>query len=302
MDTGDLRALLDVVHHGSFQAAATALRVPRTRLRRSIDRLEESLGARLLHREVRGIQLTLAGVELVERGAQVLAAEDAAIAAVRTAEGGPATLRLVVPAGLPLRLRVQALLNLPALAPGLGLEVFEIDDPLSLASSAFDVLIHTGERIQREGVYSRVAQRVEVGLYAAPAYLARTAPPTGARDLRAHTLLLWDLATPRRSAVPLLDGGELPVHPLLSSGNESLVRAVTAEGGGIGLLPRAGHPLFDTHGDPELVPVLPDEVGGSVTFRIVSRKSRREDHAIAAMLENLDRMLGHLLGPAEPEG
>lgn len=60
MDTDDLRALLLVLDHGSFQAASDASGIPRSSLRRRLENLEATLGP-LLNRQSTGIQATPSG-------------------------------------------------------------------------------------------------------------------------------------------------------------------------------------------------------------------------------------------------
>ncbi|URK87509.1 LysR family transcriptional regulator [Rhizobium sp. RCAM05350] len=57
----DTVAFVKVVKEGSFTAAARSLAVPKTRISRKVQELEERLGAKLLNRTTRTMKLTEAG-------------------------------------------------------------------------------------------------------------------------------------------------------------------------------------------------------------------------------------------------
>lgn len=69
-----LRHFLLIVEHGTFTAAARRAHLSQPALTASIHRLEEQLGARLLHRGRRGASLTAAGSALVPSARAALAA------------------------------------------------------------------------------------------------------------------------------------------------------------------------------------------------------------------------------------
>ncbi|MCK6505616.1 LysR substrate-binding domain-containing protein [Myxococcota bacterium] len=82
-----LRHLLLIEALGSFTAAAKAAHLTQPALTASIQRLEEAVGARLLHRHARGATLTAAGEALLPHARAALAAVEAARRAVAEVEG-----------------------------------------------------------------------------------------------------------------------------------------------------------------------------------------------------------------------
>lgn len=72
-DLDELRAFLAVVEHGSAKAAADALGIPRSTLRRRIDALEQRIGASLLWADSRGTRLSPKGRLMVEEAQAMLA-------------------------------------------------------------------------------------------------------------------------------------------------------------------------------------------------------------------------------------
>lgn len=289
MDIEGLRALLAVVDRGSFQAAATELGVPRTRLRRQVESLESAVGMLLLHRDARGVVLTAAGEHIVRRGGALLREADTLLAGARAGrDGAVGSLRLIVPVGAPLALRQRAVTTLLHLHPGLALEVCEADDPLIHQHRPFDFLVYLGDRPVAEALHSRVVTRIRLGLMASAAYLERHGRPARVEDLAGHRLLTW-CADPRRAAAwPLLGGGEQVVVPMLASANAALVAALTRDGMGIALLP-LGFPLLDEC--EGLIPVLADAIGEETSVRLLSKRQSRTEPRLRAFFETLDKLV-----------
>src|ERR1700741_5064016 len=68
----DIAVFVKVVELSSFTAAAEALEMSQPVVSKAVTRLEEKLGARLLHRTTRKLSLTEAGSALYQRAAQAL--------------------------------------------------------------------------------------------------------------------------------------------------------------------------------------------------------------------------------------
>ena len=289
----DLRALLAVVEHGSFQAAAAALDVPRTQLRRRVDRIERVVGCQLLHRDTGGVTLTLAGDQIAERAGPLLVDASSMVAEARAADGARVgTLRMITPVGTPTGPRVRALLMLQELRPGIALDVVEVDDPLSLLRSPFDVMLHLGPPPGREGWFSRVLMRLPLELVASPTYLGRRGTPETVDELAGRRLLSWRAGGQHADAWPLVDGGTLPIAPAVVSANPELPARLAQEGGGIALVP-GPRELFCPAGPP-LVAVLPGRVGGGIPLRALTPHPSRTDPRLRALLENVQRLLSTL--------
>lgn len=290
MNLEDLRALLVVVEHGSIQAASKHLDVPRTQLRRRLDRLEKEVGTALLHREARGVRLTAAGEQLAQRAGPLLLDARNMLEQARAAEHAAlGTVRLISPVGSPARVRVEALLRLRQLYPGVALDVVEADDPLTLLRQPFDVMLHFGPPPDRDGWFSRVIMRLPLRLYAASDYLEREGRPTRVEQLVDHQLLAWRVGQRFARTWPLRGGGELPISPVSISANAELLSLLAARGGGIALLPGASE-LFHPPG-AQLEPVLEQEIGDELPLRVLSPHPSHADPRMRALLENLQRLL-----------
>jgi DNA-binding transcriptional LysR family regulator len=83
----ELRCLLLIVEHRSFTAAARPAHLSQPALSAAVRRLEEHFGARLLHRDRRGVEPTAAGRALLPRARAALAAVEDGRRAVAEVEG-----------------------------------------------------------------------------------------------------------------------------------------------------------------------------------------------------------------------
>jgi DNA-binding transcriptional LysR family regulator len=103
-----LRYFVAVADAGTFTHAAERLFIAQPTLSQQIQRLEQIVGTRLLHRRRDGVRLTAPGTVLLEAARDVLSAVDQASSRTRQAAGlGRARLRFVIPADLPDSLAVQ---------------------------------------------------------------------------------------------------------------------------------------------------------------------------------------------------
>ncbi len=121
LDLARVRAFAAVADEGHFGRAAAALSISQQALSKRIAVLEAELGTRLLNRAVTGTELTEAGRLFLEPARRLLAAADAAAAAVT---GMDRPLRIGVWGHLfqPMRTVRAALAQAPDLVVELGLE------------------------------------------------------------------------------------------------------------------------------------------------------------------------------------
>ena len=88
MDLVALRSFVTVVEEASFSRAAERLHVAQPAVSQQVRRLERQLGAALLRRSTRRVDLTPAGERLLPRARSILADVERAAAEVGLVEGG----------------------------------------------------------------------------------------------------------------------------------------------------------------------------------------------------------------------
>lgn len=291
VDLDELRAFLALADTGSFLAAADALSLSRTTLRRRIDALEARVGVPLLLRSATGAVLTDAGRTLAARGRPLVQEATALLTSVREVGAvASGVLRVVMPAGLPPHALVPLFGAMRATYPLMHVETRVTDDPLGGALEDFDLAAHIGPRIPDGPWVTRVLTRLRVHLIASAEYLARCGTPETVDDLHRHELLGWRRPGADSRAWPLVMGGEVRVQPALISPDVHFLRQLAIAGHGIAFLPDGMLP--DPGIDPELlVPVLPDVVRETVSLRVVVPEVLAKSPRVRAILESIDAIV-----------
>src|SRR3954469_11964864 len=109
MDLNHVAVFARVVELESFTAAAKQLGLPKSSVSRTVSRLEEELGVRLLQRTTRRLHLTDAGQAYFERARAALGSlEEAALAASNLSVEPRGVVRMTAPGDM-------GLINLPGL-------------------------------------------------------------------------------------------------------------------------------------------------------------------------------------------
>lgn len=293
MDIEKLRVLLAVVERGSVQGAARALGLPRSQLRRRLDALETEVGVALLHRDSVGVRLTDAGVILVERGAPLVASALALIGDARGAAAEAAgVFHVFEPLGMPLNVRVHALLATHAAMPKMKVILRQVEDPIAHIDGPCELIIHFGAAPDRDAWFSRVMLRPTMQAMASPDYLAARGTPRCVEDLAEHEILGW--LRPRRAsdAWPLLGGGSVRVSPWFESPDMLLLRRLASEGGGILFCPTLTS--FEDPGMGPLVSVLEEQIGDELMVRLSSRHHSGADLKTRSALQQIEVQLAGL--------
>lgn len=300
MDLESLRALLTVLDQGSLAAAAEHLRLPRSTLRRRIERLEALVGAELFHRDSRGARPTIAARSLAER-ARPLLAQLQALASPETVEDVDAQrhLHLLLPVGLPPELTVIGLSQARHSFPGLHLEASFGEVGPGQLPEGVDLAIHFGPAPPRGPYRTRTLARVPERLLASPAFLDSHGTPEDLDQLLALPLLCWRSPGSSGRHLPLRDGTTLAVTPRLISPDIHALRLAAAAGLGIALVPDARLPAG--LGVDGLVPVLEALVGDDCALRLVLPEASSDSPRARQTLALVDRLL-HLVGEGEGTG
>jgi len=211
-----IEAFVAAVEAGNFALAAQRLRRTRSAVAKSVARLEARLGTRLFQRTTRSQSLTEDGQIYYERCRRALAELDAADAAVEAGRRTPkGRLRATMPNLIGRELVAPVLLELARAHPELVLDITFSDSVIDLVDERFDLAVRSGPLPDSAVLAMRPLGRQWMGVYAAPAYLARHAPISGfealaadpgahrfvgyARDTQPHPWLFHDEAGQVRS-------------------------------------------------------------------------------------------------------
>ena len=239
IDLNRIAVFVRVVAAGSFTAAADALGLPTSSVSRAVAHLETELGARLLNRTTRRLSLTDAGQHFHQRMQVALAATEEAIDEVAGLAGAPrGPVRLTAPHDLGLQHLPTLVTQLIERYPGLVIELTLTSRRIDLVEEGFDLAIRGG-RLEDSSLVARKISSSELGIYGAPAYLARRGRPRTCADLERHDCLVfgarggeipWRLEGPRGPETVTVSG-PLACQDML------FLREMVLRGAGLGLLP-----------------------------------------------------------------
>ncbi|WP_165374809.1 LysR family transcriptional regulator [Sphingomonas montana] len=189
LDLADLAILIEAVQQGSLSAAGRRLGLTPLVASRRLAALEAEIGARLVHRTTRSLSLTPEGEAFLPHAEAIIAHVEDGRAAVSGGNAGAGGL-LRVAASVPFGRKVLTpmLVRFLDAHPRVKVELLLSDRVVDIAAQGIDVAIRFGELRDSTLVARRLADNPR-GLYAAPAYLARHAVPTGVAELRDHDCL-----------------------------------------------------------------------------------------------------------------
>lgn len=254
----EMTAFVRSVDSGGFSAAARELGLTPSALSKLVTRLEDRLGARLLQRTTRRLQLTPEGEAFYTRSRRILAEMDEAEAEVLQAG--------VLPKGL-LRLHCGSAFGMHQLAPaiplflerhpGVTLDITINDQPVSGLEEGVDLAIRIGALDESSMVARRICNLERV-ICAAPAYLEKHGTPRTPDELQQHNCL-WITSLPVLRRWPFdTDDGIRVVHidgNVVANNAETVLQLTVA---GVGITRLTDVIVGDAIRRGELVPILSD--------------------------------------------
>ena len=175
-----------VVETGSFTAAASSLRLSRTRATTEIQQLEAHLGVRLLQRTTRRVSPTGDGTlyyEEVRRLMRELRELEAGLGAAAASARG--RLRVDVPSTVGREILAPVLPKFLERHPDIVLELGSTDRPVDLVAEGVDCVVRGGD-VHDETLVGRRLPDIPVVTCAAPAYLRRNGTPSSPHGLGEH--------------------------------------------------------------------------------------------------------------------
>ncbi len=178
MDRFDaMKAFARVVETGSFTKAAETLHMSKTSVTQLIQQLEARLRVRLLNRTTRKVNITADGAAYYERVVRLLADMDDAETSLSSAALAPrGRLRVDVPSPFASMVLMPALPAFHARYPDIQLHLGVSDRVVDLIDENVDCVVRGGP-IRDLSLVARHVADLELGVYAAPAYLAKAGVP-----------------------------------------------------------------------------------------------------------------------------
>ncbi|HEX2878674.1 MAG TPA: LysR substrate-binding domain-containing protein [Polyangiaceae bacterium] len=192
MDLDAVSAFARVVSTGSFTAAARELGLPKSSISRTVARLEEQLGVRLLQRTTRRLHLTEAGQAYfseIEPALRQLS--DANRAATRLGKEPRGTIRVTAPVDLGALALADIIAAFVHKYPRIHVDLSLSAKHVDLVAEGFDLAVRAASRMDDSSLVARKVGSTALGLYASADYLKRRGDPTTLAALREHDCILF---------------------------------------------------------------------------------------------------------------
>ncbi|MBX5160548.1 MULTISPECIES: LysR family transcriptional regulator [unclassified Rhizobium] len=267
-----MRILLAVVDAGSISAGSRRLNAPLPSVSRKVTDLERHLGANLIVRTSRNLQLTDAGRDYVDAARKIIADLEEA---ERRASGEYQTPRGVLTITMPIeygnRYVLPVALGFMDRYPEVSLNLLSLDRTVDLVSEQVDIAIRLGD------LADSFLHAVKIGEFrlltcASPAYLARHGEPQGPGDLIDREGIFFNKRTFFWTFD--VDGRPMEAAPRNRLEVNTAANCVAAAVGGAGIARLFDYQVPDQLASGALVPILRDFDGAPQPIHIVYARQR----------------------------
>ncbi|RUM24349.1 LysR family transcriptional regulator [Rhizobium vallis] len=235
--SGEMEVFVSVVERGGFSAAAQVQRMTPSAVSKLVARLEVRLGARLVNRSTRKLQLTPEGCAFYERSIAILA--DIAEAERQASSGEQASGRIRINTSGSFGNHVLAPLvpAFMALHPAVTLDISHTDRIVDLMEERADVAIRAGP-LKNSSLIARKLGAAGKLIVASPDYLKRHGEPRSVGDLRRHCRIGFSYAR-AVEGWPMREDGEtvtVPITPGVQVADGEAMRHLALAGAGLARL------------------------------------------------------------------
>ena len=257
-----MQIFVRVAEMASFTRAADSLGVPKASVSLAVQQLESRVGARLLQRTTRRVQLTPDGQAFLARCQDLLADMDELDQMFRDDETGVhGRLRVDLPLAVARDLVMPRLPDFLAQHPGVALELGSTDRRVDLVGEGFDCVLRVGP-LADSSLVARHLGYFRQANCASPAYLARHGVPASPEVLAGHRIVHYSSTLGDKPAgFEYIDpvSGVLRVQRLPASlvvNNSDAYRAACLAG--LGIIQAPVHNMQPLLESGELVEILPE--------------------------------------------
>jgi DNA-binding transcriptional LysR family regulator len=292
---GSIELFCLTAQHQGFTAAAKAAGLTAAAVSRSVARLEERMGVRLLMRTTRQVRLTDVGQRYYDHCRQALGQLSEA---EREASG-----QQVKPSG---RVRIslptsyghhRVLPLLPAFSrrhPAIQIEASLSNRNIDFADEGFDLAVR-GRTPPDSGLVARKLEDAGLVIVAAPAYLKRHRAPRTLEDLSRHECIQFVLPSSGQT-VPWLLKREGRLIDWTTEGRlrcaDDILAPVTLARAGAGLVQTYHFLVEDDLREGRLVEVLAEHTGASRPFSLIYPGHRHMPLRVRVLIDYLVDALG----------
>lgn len=300
MSTGGLSGVVEfvaVVSHGSFTAAAEALRVTKSAVSKSVTRLESRLGVKLIHRNTRSISLTAEGELYFASSKAALEQLNLAEEELEVRSNTPSgLLRLTAPISFGQRMLMSLISDMALQYPMLRMEIDFSDKARDLMTEGFDMAIRLGPLPDSTDLVATRLAKQRLIICASPDYLALNGKPQTLKELDSHRCIAGLSADGQQSWLVCEHSGQTlryDVEPAYSFSNGEAALKAAVSGLGVVQLPDwlCGYALSDG----SLVAILDDIEAAPTPISALWPRNRSVLPRVRGMLSYLQDALPQML-------
>ncbi len=210
--SGEMEVFVRVVELGGFSAAARAFRMTPSAVSKLVARLEVRLGARLLNRSTRRLQLTPEGSAFYERAVKILADLEEAERIAAAGERPAGRIRLNINASFGTHVLSPVLPEFLDRYPDITLEIVQTDAVVDLLEDRTDVAVRAGP-LRNSRLVARKLGVTRMVIVGSPRYLAYFGEPRTLAELEGHRRLGFSYVR-SLEGWPLLQDGHTRIVPV----------------------------------------------------------------------------------------
>lgn len=294
LDTEAVRLFVRAAEMLNISAAGRELGLAPAVASARLAKLENAVGADLLHRSTRKVALSVQGAEFLPYAREILAQEDAALAALGRGQAVlTGTLRFAASSTFAQSFVVPILPEFLSQHPELTLDLRLTDNPQDLIAGSFDLALRNTV-LEDTSLKGRKLADDERILVAAPSYLEAHGVPQLPEDLAKHALIGFQGTAARELRGP--GGAEAAFDPSaarcpLIVDDGASQRIATVAGAGI-----SANSLWNVHAElaeGQLVRVLPEwEVADRSVLWLVYPKATVLSAKVRALIDFLITRIG----------
>lgn len=281
--TTELHAFVRAAEAGSFSAAARRAGTTPSAVSKSVERLEQRLGAKLFLRSTRSLTLTVEGAAYYERVAPLLRSLDEADDVFSGARNARGLLRVSLPGVLEPLLVGHLTGGFARRYPEIRLEISITDRHVDLVREGYDVALRAGS-VEAPDLRLRRIATFPLILVAAPEWIERAGEVATRDDLREADHIRYRLGS-NVYRIRFADGSQLATGGVLDTDSGQVMRTAALAGMGIAQVLRPA--VADDLAAGRLVQVLPRDPLASVPVYAV--------HAFGRLAPLRVQLLGEFL-------
>lgn len=287
-----LEVYVAVIDGGSFTAAATTLEISAVMVGKYIKALEQSLGAPLIQRTTRHMQMTESGRAFYAEARQVLEQWRQACESVEGLQSTPhGLLRITAPMTLGSCMVAPLVAAFLVAYPQIRVELILNNSSVDLPQDGFDAAFRIAH-LEEMDLVAKPLQAYEMLICASLEYLQLNGTPEKPADLAHHRLLVHSSWTQRFNWALKEGNTEIPwpEHWVMKSNDGPALRLAALAGAGILMQPR--FLVADDLASGALVSVLGDYLPSPKPVHLIYAPQRARLPKLRAFIDFATQRLG----------